>query len=96
MKVKESESEVTQSCLTVCDPWTIAHGSSVHGILQARILKWVAIPFSRGSSRPRDQNTYVNKIPETICIHTCVFVCVYVCVVVYVNYIQDFVCNPLL
>ena len=30
-------------------------GSSVHGILQARILEWVAIPFSRGSSRPRDQ-----------------------------------------
>ena len=30
-------------------------GSSAHGILQARILEWVAIPFSRGSSRPRDQ-----------------------------------------
>ena len=30
-------------------------GSSVHGILQARILEWVPIPFSRGSSRPRDQ-----------------------------------------
>ena len=30
-------------------------GSSIHGILQARILGWVAIPFSRGSSRPRDQ-----------------------------------------
>jgi len=30
-------------------------GSSVHGILQARILEWVVIPFSRGSSRPRDQ-----------------------------------------
>ena len=30
-------------------------GSSVHGILQARILEWVAIPFSRGSSQPRDQ-----------------------------------------
>ena len=37
-------------------PWTIAPtGSSVHGILQARILERVAIPFSRGSSRPRDQ-----------------------------------------
>ena len=34
-------------------------GSSVHGILQGRILKWVAIPFSRGSSWPRDQ-TYVS------------------------------------
>ena len=30
-------------------------GSSVHGILQARVLEWVAIPFSRGSSWPRDQ-----------------------------------------
>ena len=33
--------------------WTVP-GSSVHGILQARILEWVAIPFSRGSSWPRD------------------------------------------
>ena len=31
------------------------HGSPVHGILQARILEWVAIPFSRGSSQPRDE-----------------------------------------
>jgi len=31
-------------------------GNSVHGILQARILEWVAISFSRGSSQPRDQN----------------------------------------
>ena len=46
---------VTQSCLTLCDPmdWSLL-GSSVHGILQARILEWVAIPFSRGSSPPRD------------------------------------------
>ena len=37
-------------------PWTTAHqGSSVHGILQARILEWVAISLSRGSSRPRDR-----------------------------------------
>ena len=36
-------------------------GSSVHGILQARILGWVAIPFSKGSSRPRDQ-TLVSRI----------------------------------
>ena len=38
-------------------PWTIARppGSSIHGILQARILEWVAISFSRGSSRPRDR-----------------------------------------
>ena len=39
-------------------PWTVAHppapGSSVHGILQARILEWVTMPSSSGSSQPRD------------------------------------------
>ena len=46
---------VAQSCLTLCDPRDGSlPGSSVCGILQARILKWIAIPFSRGSSRPRD------------------------------------------
>ena len=45
------ESEVTQSCPTLCDPVDCSPpGSSVHGILQARILEWVAISFSRGSS----------------------------------------------
>ena len=43
-----------QSCLTLCDPMGLP-GFSVHGILQARILEWVAIAFSRGSSRPRDR-----------------------------------------
>ena len=52
----ESESEVAQSCLTLCDPVDCSPpGSSVHGIFQARILEWVAISFSRGSSQPRDQ-----------------------------------------
>ena len=38
---------VTQSCLTLCDPMDCSQpGSSVHGILQARILEWVAMPFS--------------------------------------------------
>ena len=42
---------VTQTCLTLCDPMDCSlPGSSVHGIFQARILEWVAIPFSRGSS----------------------------------------------
>ena len=45
-----------QLCLTLCDPMDYSPpGSSVHGILQARILEREAIPFSRGSSRPRDQ-----------------------------------------
>ena len=43
-----------QSCLTLRNPMDCsAPGSSVHGILQARILEWVAMPFSRGSSDPR-------------------------------------------
>ena len=46
---------VTQSCPTVCDPMDCSPpGSSVHGILQARRLEWVALPFSRGSAQPRD------------------------------------------
>ena len=47
---------VTQLCLTLCDPMDCSLlDSSVHGILQERILEWVAIPFSRGSSQPRDR-----------------------------------------
>ena len=46
----KNEMKVAQSCLTVCDPMD----STVRGILQARILEWVAFPFSRGSSQPRD------------------------------------------
>ena len=46
---------VAQLCLTLCDPMDYSPpGPSVHGILQARILEWVVIPFSRGSSQPRD------------------------------------------
>ena len=46
---------VTQSCLTLSVPMDCSPpGSYVHGILQARIVEWVAISFSRGSSRPRD------------------------------------------
>ena len=52
MKVKEA-----QSCLTLCDPMDF----TFHGILQVRILEWVAFPFSRGSSHPRDQ-TQVSRI----------------------------------
>ena len=48
---RKKEGEVTQSCLTLCDPMDCSlPGSSVHGILQATILEWVAISFSRGSS----------------------------------------------
>ena len=52
---KESESEVAQSCLTLCDPMDCSlPGSSVHGIFQARVLEWAAISFSRWSSQLRD------------------------------------------
>ena len=49
--------KVAQSCLTLCDPLDY----TAHGILQARILEWVAVPFSRGFSQPRDQ-TQVSHI----------------------------------
>ena len=52
MKVK-----VAQSCPTLCDPMDY----TVHGILQAKILEWVAFSFSRASSQPRDQ-TQVSRI----------------------------------
>ena len=51
-----SESEIAQSCPSLCDPMDCSPpGSSVHWILQARILEWVAISFSRGSSQLRDR-----------------------------------------
>ena len=53
MKVKVLDAQL---CLTLCNPMDCSlPGSSVHGILQARILEWAAISFSRGSSRSRDR-----------------------------------------
>ena len=54
-----SEVKVTQLCPTLCNPMD----SIVHGILQARILEWVAFPSSRGSFQPRDQ-TQVSCITD--------------------------------
>ena len=57
--------KVTQSCPALCDPMDCSPpGSSVHGILQARILEWVARPSSRGTSRPRNRThvSYVSRI----------------------------------
>ena len=60
---------VAQSCLTLFDPRDYSPpGSSVHGILQARILEWVVISFSRGSSWPRDR-TWVSCIGRWIHYH---------------------------
>ena len=73
MKVK-SESEVAQSCPTLCDPMDCSlPGSSVHGIFQARVLEWVAIAFSEihrhGPANPsterqeRRRHTSVSTVP---------------------------------
>ena len=54
--------KIAQSCPTLCNPTDCSPpGFSVHGILQARILEWVIVPFSKGSSQPRDQ-TQVSHI----------------------------------
>ena len=54
-KKSEMKVLVTQSCPTLCNNMDSSPpGSCVHGILQARILEWVVIPFSRGSSQSKD------------------------------------------
>ena len=53
--------KVAQSCTTLCNP----KDYTVHGILQARILEWVAFPFSRESSQPRNQ-TQISPIEGTL------------------------------
>ena len=58
---EESESQVAQLFPTVCRMDCSLPGFSVHGIFQARVPEWVAISFSRGSSRPRD-GTRVSRI----------------------------------
>ena len=61
---KRKESEVAQSCPTLCDPMDCSlPGSFVNGIFQARVPEWVAISFSRGSSRPRNW-TWVSRIVD--------------------------------
>ena len=54
--------KVAQSCPTLCDPIDY----TVHGILQARILEWVAFPFSRGSSQPRDQTQVSHTASDSL------------------------------
>ena len=101
----ESESEVAQSCLTLCDPMDCSlPDSSVHGILQGRILEWVAISFSRGSSRSRDW-TWVSRIAGRrfnlwatrnlrICINV-YYVCAYVYYILYVCGGYRYIKHPL-
>ena len=64
--------KLLQSCLTLFDPMDYSSaGSSVQGILQAKILEGVAIPFSRGFSRPRDEThvSYVSWIDKWVLYH---------------------------
>ena len=61
-----------QSCLTLCNPVDCCPpGFSVHGILQARILEWVAVPSSRGSSQPRDRTcvSYISCTGRQVLYH---------------------------
>ena len=63
---------LTQLCSTLCDPLDCSLlSSSVHGILQARILESVAISFSKGSSQPRDRNrvSFISCIGRQILYH---------------------------
>ena len=63
-----------QSCLTLCNPLDYSPpGSSVRGVLQARILEWVAMPFPRGSSQPRDRTciSHVSCIGWWVLYHQC-------------------------
>ena len=58
----KKKTEVAQSCWTLWDPMHCSPpGSSVYGLFQARVLEWVSISFSRGSSQPRDQ-IWVSRI----------------------------------
>jgi len=64
--------QLLQSCPTLCDPVDRSPpGSSVNGILQARILEWVDVPSSRGSSRPGDETcaSYVSSIGRRVLYH---------------------------
>ena len=76
-----------QSCLTLCDPMDFnPPGPSVHGILQARIPEWVAMPSSRGSSQPRDQT----HVPYILCLgrqvlHHCASRKAHIYVYIYIN-----------
>ena len=54
--------EVTQTCPILCDPMSY----TVHGILQARILEWVAFPFSRESSQPRFPTLQADSLPTEL------------------------------
>ena len=80
-----------QSCLILCDPMDCRlPGFSVHGIFQARVLEWVAISFSRGSSQPRDQTSIScifcigRQILFPLC-HLVIYACIYFTICIYIK-----------
>ena len=84
---REREREVTQSCPTLCYLMDCSlPGSSVHGIFQAIVLEWIAVSFSKESSRPRDR-TWVSHIVDRRCTvcdlsqrsRNCAYICICVC-----------------
>ena len=62
IKSMDVKVKVAQSCLTLCNPVDYI----VHGMLQIRILEWVAIPLSRGSSQPRAQTQCPQQLRRTL------------------------------
>jgi len=71
IKVKESESEVAQSCPTLCDPMDCSlPGSSVHGIFQARVLEWDAIAFSETAALVEPKTLLGNPVYSVLTLHT--------------------------
>ena len=77
---------VAQLCPTHCDPRDCSPPSSfVHGILQARILEWIAVPFSRGSSQPWDRTHiscmagrfFITSITHSFTMNIIIFYCMY-------------------
>ena len=76
---------VTQLCLTLCNPMNCSPpGFSGHGILQSEVLEWVAIPFSRESSLPRDW-TQVSHIAWDFFLLYCRFITVYVGIIKHIK-----------
>ena len=66
--LKEIEGEVAQSCPALCNPMDCSLLGPIHGILKARILDWVAISFSRGSSRHRDRTRVSPTADKLYCL----------------------------
>ena len=88
---------VAQSCPTLCDPMDYSSpGSSVHGVFQARILKWIAISFSKGSSRPRNQTwvsvSLLSEPPGKLALSLSLSLSLSIYICMYVFYVYMYVC----